>query len=91
LPALPGAWPNGSVSGLRARGGLEVSISWKDGRASIAGLKATLAGQHKIRPPKGQKIAAITQKGQPAATTPQPDGTVQVTVKPGDEFDLRFE
>ncbi len=32
LPALPTAWPNGKVSGLRCRGGLEAEISWQDGK-----------------------------------------------------------
>ncbi|MRG45973.1 glycoside hydrolase family 95 protein [Chitinophaga sp. SYP-B3965] len=42
LPALPAAWGNGSVTGLRARGGFELDITWKD--AELSGLKLRSIG-----------------------------------------------
>ncbi len=40
LPALPAKWPVGSMRGARARGGITVSIFWREGRLASAELKA---------------------------------------------------
>ncbi len=48
LPALPKAWPNGSVQGLRARGGVTVDMNWSNSRLQFVRLKADRAGEYRI-------------------------------------------
>lgn len=45
LPALPKAWSKGQVSGIRARGGYELSFRWSEGRVTEATVRATVAGE----------------------------------------------
>ncbi len=49
LPALPASWKDGSVSGLKARGGYEVSISWKDGKMTSCEIKSEFGHPFTVR------------------------------------------
>ncbi len=62
LPALPNAWPSGSVSGIRARGGFELSIRWNDGRLTAVEILSTAGKQCRLRY-KDQEIVFDTEAG----------------------------
>ncbi|REE00152.1 glycoside hydrolase family 95 protein [Marinoscillum furvescens] len=49
LPALPQAWPTGSIKGIVARGGFEVDIAWAEGKLTRLTVKSLLGNTAKIR------------------------------------------
>ncbi|BCM92716.1 hypothetical protein IAD21_04598 [Abditibacteriota bacterium] len=61
LPALPKAWSNGSITGLRARGGATVDITWANGVLSGASIHSTTKNTINVR--YGQTTAEL--KGMP--------------------------
>jgi alpha-L-fucosidase 2 len=87
LPALPRAWPDGEVQGLRARGGLTVDIGWAGGKAIRCTLVADREGIYALKAPAGQRIVVDTGS-EPALS--KPDGIVRVTLQAGRALELRF-
>ena len=58
LPALPTAWTDGEVKGLRARGGFEITdMQWKDGKVVSLKVKSTLGGNLRLRTANALKMA----------------------------------
>jgi alpha-L-fucosidase 2 len=90
LPALPTAWPEGSFRGLRARGNVEVDASWKNGKAICAALRPAVAGEFKLRPPQGQRIASIQSAGQNIKTS-ESNGDWSVRLEARKEYKIAFE
>jgi alpha-L-fucosidase 2 len=62
LPALPNSWTNGSVTGLKARGGFEVSMSWENAKLTEVNIVSTVGNTCSIRY-NGKVVTLNTKKG----------------------------
>ncbi len=62
LPALPREWPEGKISGLKARGGFSVDMQWKNGTLVFAAIRPQYNGKCRVKY-KDKEIEITTQKG----------------------------
>ena len=89
LPAAPSAWRTGRVAGLRARGGIEVDLTWSGGLASEAGLRCSTSREQQLRPPTGQRVRSVSSAGRniPFDTA---DGLVHIKLEAGKSYKVLF-
>ena len=83
LPAVPKAWPDGSISGLRARGGFEVDMKWKDNNLKEAQVKSKNGGVCKLSTKNGVKIF---NKGIELKPAKNADNSLEFNTKKGEVY-----
>jgi alpha-L-fucosidase 2 len=56
LPALPSAWPEGVIDGIKARGNFTVSMEWKEGKLMVAKIHSSLGGYCRLRTAQAVRV-----------------------------------
>ena len=91
LPCLPRhAWPTGHVKGLRARGGVEVDITWKEGAATSVELRPSITAVTRLRAPAEQQIKGIACNGKNVPTAVEDAGTVSLDLVAEKSYTVQF-
>ncbi|WP_407562286.1 glycosyl hydrolase family 95 catalytic domain-containing protein [Streptomyces sp. 184] len=88
LPALPPAWPNGKVEGLRGRGGHTVGVAWNGGTAAQLSLTPDREGVVKVRSQMfrgGYEVLDLTGGEPVRAEQTEPD-LIEFAVRPGHTY-----
>jgi alpha-L-fucosidase 2 len=85
LPALPKAWPVGFVSGLRARGGFEVDITWKEGKLAKAKIISNNGSECRL---VAKDDVQISNNGKRIAFTKSDKNEIRFPTKKGQVYDV---
>jgi alpha-L-fucosidase 2 len=72
LPALPDDWKNGSISGLRAYGGFDVSITWENNQVQKIVITSHLGGNCRIRVPNEVDLSGNKKLTPASGDNPNP-------------------
>jgi alpha-L-fucosidase 2 len=80
LPAIHSSWKTGQVQGLRARGGFEVGLSWKDGRLEQASILSKNGKTCRVRSSLPLRILLL---GKPVPISQPAKDVIEFATKPG--------
>ena len=91
LPALPSAWTEGSVTGLKAQGNFTVDETWQDSKATHIAITSHAGQPLRVRYDKLKDGYAFRLNGE--SVTPESEGTVYIinNVKEGDIVTIDYE
>ncbi|MHB8900723.1 MAG: glycoside hydrolase family 95-like protein [Thermoguttaceae bacterium] len=86
LPALPLAWPNGSVKGLGARGGFEVDLVWQQSQLSAARIRSNRSTVCRVR--AGQPLT-VERGGKAVSTRAVGASWIEFAPAAGFQYEVR--
>ena len=87
LPALPAAFPEGRISGLRSRGGFEADISWSKGRLTEAKIKSLRGERCRVKSFQPAEELRVTKDGK-IVDTQLDRGKIEFDTEAGEVFVL---
>lgn len=90
VPALPHAWTQGDVSGIRIRGGGELHLQWKNGTLTSTTWQCTHSGLFDLRLADGTTLQSIHANGKPVASTAINDHVTRIAMTQGITYTLTF-
>jgi alpha-L-fucosidase 2 len=85
LPSLPASWRDGRVTGLKARGGFEVSLAWRGGTLAEVTITSTLGQRARVR--SSAPLDVISEGVAINVSRPE-SGVVEFETTPGAEYAL---
>ena len=86
LPALPSLWKRGEVRGLRARGGFDVNISWRENQLIEAGIRSTGGTTCQVL---NHPTLSLWQGGKPFTDFHQAGAVLKFEIQPGIQITAR--